>query len=94
MAFDTLPDPVDVLPPATWVAPGKKKLKDVVLERTQGELNKHLMDLGLAYEPVQCSVDDGTCAQIKKELKFSDVLTFEEGACPPVSGRAPSAADR
>jgi hypothetical protein len=78
MAFDNLKDPVEILPPPTWVAPGSKKLKDVMLERPHGELNRDLMNVGLAYEPIQCSHSDGTCDEIKTELKFSDTLTFEQ----------------
>lgn len=80
MAFDNLTDSVDVLPPPTWGATGGQKLKDVVLERVHGELNQNLLDVGLAYEPIQCSHSDGTCAQLKKELKYSNSLTFAEGS--------------
>lgn len=79
MASEDLAAPVDIIPPATWVNPGQKKVKDLKLELVQGTLNKNLMDLGLAYEPVQCSVDDGTCKRIKEELQFRDVLTFDQG---------------
>lgn len=80
MAFDNLTRPVDVLPPPTWAAPGSKKLKHIVLERKQGDLNRDLLDVGLAYQPIQCSHSDGTCAQLKTECKYTGVLTFAEGS--------------
>ncbi|CDZ97802.1 Endoplasmic reticulum protein EP58, contains filamin rod domain and KDEL motif [Phaffia rhodozyma] len=57
---------------------GNPTLEDLVKMLPEGELNDRLMDIGLAYQPVQCSVEDGTCQEIADELMFRPVLTNEE----------------
>jgi hypothetical protein len=53
-------------------------LGDVIINLNQGNLNRKLFDIGLSYEPIQCDVEDGSCAAIKAELPFREVKTFSE----------------
>lgn len=58
---------------------GEMHLGDVIINLNQGGLNRKLFDIGLAYEPIQCSNEDGSCAAIKAELPFREVKTFDQG---------------
>lgn len=57
---------------------GDMALGDVIINLNQGNLNRKLFDIGLSYEPIQCDVEDGSCAAIKNELPFREVKTFSE----------------
>jgi hypothetical protein len=43
-------------------------LGDVVMGLDQGEVNERLFDVGLAFEAIQCIVEDGTCTYISSPL--------------------------
>lgn len=55
-----------------------RSLGNATLERSLGDLNREMLDVGLAYKPIQCSVEDGTCDEIANELTFRPVKRFEE----------------
>ena len=73
MASNDLSGEVAVLSPPS-AGPGK--LVDHIAHFQQGDLNKKLLDVGLAYEPTQCTPE--VCQLIKEELTFRPVKTFEE----------------
>ncbi|CDZ98128.1 Endoplasmic reticulum protein EP58, contains filamin rod domain and KDEL motif [Phaffia rhodozyma] len=55
-----------------------RTLNQVILEVNQGELNKAMLDIGLAYKAIQCDREDGTCDDIEREITFRDVKTFSQ----------------
>ena len=75
VAFD-LESEVEVLP-SPGAAEGET-LGNATIEERMGKLNQLMFDIGLAYDPVQCHSDDGTCDDIRNELVFRPVLTFDE----------------
>jgi hypothetical protein len=58
----------------------ERSLGNATVERSLGQLNRAMLDVGLAYEPIQCSEADNTCNEIADELTFRPVKTFEEEA--------------
>ncbi|KAL7415370.1 glycosyl transferase family 90-domain-containing protein [Mrakia frigida] len=52
-------------------------MEDVLLGVQQGQLNERLLDVGLAYDPIQCDQEDGTCDDVTRELTFRPVTTFD-----------------
>ncbi|KAL7408836.1 glycosyl transferase family 90-domain-containing protein [Mrakia frigida] len=74
-------DEVKVLPSPGNVAgviENGETLGNLTREERMGRLNELMFDIGLAYEPIQCHSDDGTCADIERELTFRKVLTFDQ----------------
>lgn len=53
-------------------------LGNATIEHSLGQLNRAMLDVGLAYEPIQCSIEDSTCDEIAEELTFRPVKTYEE----------------
>lgn len=69
-SFPVLPSPGE--------ADGSRTLANATLDRSLASLNRAMLDVGLAYDPIQCVEEDGSCQAIADELTFRPVKTFEE----------------